>query len=93
MEKIRCRFCKGKAVKRGFRHNSSGRKQLYLCKNCRRKFTTGDFLRRRFRKDDIMLAISLYRKGLSSAEVREKLRKSGVCVSRWTIIKWSRTFK
>ena len=93
MDKGRCPYCRGRAVLRGFRHNSSGKKQLFLCRSCGRKFTQDDgYLRMRFSPKDIKEAVYLYGKGYSSAEVRKRLERNGVRVSRWTVLKWAKRF-
>lgn len=67
---------------------------MKLCKSCRRKFTPDDgYLRMRFSPEVIDEAVKLRKKGFSSAEVKEHLKRyEGVKVSRWTIIKWERKF-
>ena len=89
----KCPHCGGRAVLRGFRKNASGDKQLFLCRSCGRKFTQDDgYLRMRFPKEAIKEAVSLYGKGFSSAEVRTRLERKGVKVSRWTVLKWVKRF-
>ena len=91
---LACPHCRGRdTVLRGFRKNDTGRKQLFLCRNCGRKFTKDDgYLRMRFPRETIREAVSLYGKGYSSAEVRTHLEREGVRVSRWTVLKWTRRF-
>jgi len=93
-KKILCRYCRSSRIfKRGFRYNRKTKKQLYLCRRCKRKFTVDDgFLKRRFDKKVILFAAKLYRKGYSSSQVRDELRRRNINVSRWTIIKWSKSF-
>jgi transposase-like protein len=94
-----------RTVLRGFRYNHGmigrclqtpsfqNRKQLFLCKSCGRKFTQDDgYLRMRFSPETIRGAVSFYGKGFSSAEVRTRLERKGIRVSRWTIIKWVNRF-
>ncbi len=90
----KCPFCGGKeGVWRGYRHNLSSVKRMRLCKSCGRKFTPDDgFLRMRFGKEDILYAVSLYRKGLSTSEVVKRMKRRGVSISRWTVILWWRKF-
>jgi transposase-like protein len=90
-----CPYCQGrKAVLRGFRRNISGDKQLFLCTSCGRKFTQNDgYLRMRFSPGTIREAVSLQKKGYSLAEVRTRLERKGVAVSRWSIAKWARRFQ
>lgn len=91
----RCPRCGSPAaVLRGFRHNQKGRKQLFLCRACGRKFTHDDgYLRMRFPPEVIREAVSLYGKGFSSADVSKYMaRKKGVRVSRWTVLCWARRY-
>ena len=92
---LNCPYCfSGRTVLRGFRRNLSGKKQLFLCRACGRKFTQDDgYLRMRFSPETIREAVSLYGKGFSSAEVRKRLETKGVRVSRWSILKWARRFR
>jgi len=60
------------SVWRGYRYNKSGKKRLRKCKNCGVIFTPDDsFLRRRFQKEHIVEAVSLYQSGLSLRDYRE----------------------
>ena len=90
---MKCRYCKSEEVVwRGYRYNQNGKKRMGLCKHCGKKFTPGRFWKARFKEENIREAVKLYSKGLSSAEVKEKMKKKGVKVSRWTIIKWYNKF-
>ena len=80
-----------KVVKRGFRKTNIGRKQLYLCKKCGKKVTT-EWPHMRFKKNDVMHAVRLYKRGMSAAKVKDSMESYGVKVSRWTIIKWNKRF-
>jgi len=94
MRPKRCPHCRGShTVLRGFRRNLKSDKQLFLCRSCGKKFTRDDgYLRMRFPKETIREAVSLYGKGYSSAEVRTRLEREGIKVSRWTVLKWARRF-
>jgi transcriptional regulator NrdR family protein len=94
MAKERCPYCSSsKVVWRGYRYNEKSSKRLRLCRGCGRKFTARDrFWRMRFSQEEIMDAVSLYRKGYSSSEVVTHMKRKGVKVSRWTVICWSRRF-
>ncbi|MEM7819871.1 MAG: hypothetical protein QXD48_03525 [Candidatus Aenigmatarchaeota archaeon] len=91
---ISCPNCKSRNfIFCGFRYNENSKKRLRKCKNCRRKFTFDDgFLRMRFDKKDILLAVNLYKKGYSLSEIKKELEKNGVSVSRWTISKWYKKY-
>ena len=89
-----CPFCRGqKAVKAGFRQTDLASKQLFLCKKCGRRFTQDDgYLRMRFPPKAIQEAMDLRKRGFSLAEIRLRLERKGVRVSRWGIAKWARKF-
>jgi len=46
----------------------------------------------RYEPKEILNAVRLYGKGFSLAEVRLKMEREGVFVSRWTILKWVRKY-
>lgn len=82
------------SVWRGYRYNKSVKKRLRKCKSCGTKFTPDDgFLRRRFQKEHIVEAVSLYLRGLSLGKVKDYMwQHHGVKVSRWMILLWSRDY-
>lgn len=88
---MNCPKCGSESVKRGFRKTNLGKKQLYLCNKCERKFTI-DWPKMRFEKRNVMHAVKLYKKGFSSSRVQSMLEDQNVKVSRWTIIKWHKRF-
>jgi transposase-like protein len=92
---MKCPYCRSRRiVKRGYRYNEKGKKDLKLCKKCGRKFTPRDpFFRMRFSPREIRRAIYLYSRGFSLAEARLRLEREGIKVSRWTILKWSRKYR
>ncbi|MFH1978527.1 MAG: hypothetical protein ABIJ92_04335 [Candidatus Aenigmatarchaeota archaeon] len=94
-EKIKCPYCKSsRVVWRGYRYNEKTDKHLRLCNNCKRKFTKRDeFFRMRFGEEEIKRAVELYKKGYSSAEVVQNLKRNhGIKVSRWTVICWHKRY-
>lgn len=94
-EIYKCPECGGMdSVWRGYRYNKSAKKRLRKCKICGIKFTPDDgFLRRRFKKERIIEAVSLYRDGLSLGKVKDYMwQHHGVKVSRWMILLWSRDY-
>lgn len=82
------------SVWRGYRYNKSMKKRMRKCKSCGIKFTPDDgFLRRRFKKEQIIEAVSLYQNGLSLGKVKDYMwQHHGVKVSRWMILLWSRDY-
>lgn len=94
-ETYECPKCGSKdSVWRGYRYNKSVKKRLRKCKNCGTKFTPDDgFLRRRFQKEHIVEAVSLYLRGLSLGKVKDYMwQHHGVKVSRWMILLWYRDY-
>ncbi len=92
MEKIICIFCRSaRIVKRGFRYNSSGKKQLFLCNKCGKKFTPNS-RRMRFPEKEIKYAVKLHVKGMSLSDVQREMKRRGISVSRWSISLWSKKY-
>ncbi|MDO9096813.1 MAG: hypothetical protein Q7U60_01645 [Candidatus Methanoperedens sp.] len=94
-ERYKCPECGSlDGVWRGYRYNKSAKKRLRKCKSCGAKFTPDDgFLRRRFQKEHIVEAVSLYKSGLSLGKVKDYMwQHHGVKVSRWMILLWSRDY-
>ncbi len=95
MKGKKCPYCGSlKTVWRGYRYNERTQKRMRLCKECGRKFTARDrFWRMRFSRDEIMEAVSLYKKGYSTSEVVTYMKRNhGIKISRWTVICWVRKF-
>lgn len=86
-----CEHCGSKnAVKKGFRHNASGKKQKFFCHDCKKWFVHDDgFKRMRVNPKHIVRALHEYGDGASLKKVRERLiQHDGVKVTRWAIRKW-----
>lgn len=77
-------------VKKGFRHNTSGKKQKYFCNSCKKWFVIDDgFKRMRNNPEIIVRAIHQYADGFSLGKVKNHLKQHDKTdVSRWTIRKW-----
>ena len=92
---LKCPNCKSKDVrKRGFRFNDSGKKQKYLCSDCKLWFVEDDgFKRMRHKKEDIVRAIHQHADGFSLSKTQNHLwQHDGVKVTRKTISDWSKKF-
>lgn len=86
-----CEYCGlGNVVKKGFRHNESGKKQKYFCNSCKRWFVEDDgFKRMRHDPKVIARAIHQYADGFSLGKVKNHLNQHDETdVSRWTIRNW-----
>ena len=92
---MKCPKCKSKNIsRRGFRYNKLGKKQLYLCNDCSRKFVVDDgFKRMRFKKEIIARAIHMHIDGFSLFKTQYHLwQHDGVKVTRRTISQWSKKY-
>lgn len=97
MASIRCPKCKSDTVvRKGFRHNQSGKKQKYQCtqKNCKNWFVYDDgFKRMRKPKEVIVRAIHQFNDGLSLSKVKNHLyQHDNVDISRAGILYWVKKY-
>ena len=86
-----CEYCGSKnIVKKGFRHNASGKKQKFFCHNCKKWFVHDDgFKRMRTKPEHIVRALHEYADGASLKKVKVHLSQhDNVKVTRWAIRKW-----
>ena len=86
-----CEYCgSSNVIKKGFRHNASGKKQKFFCNGCKRWFVHDDgFKRMRVNSKHIVRALHEYGDGASLKKVREHLAQhDSVKVTRWAIRKW-----
>jgi len=86
-----CELCGSKnAVRKGFRHNASGKKQKFFCHDCKKWFVHDDgFKRMRINPKHIVRALHEYADGASLKKVMVHLRQhNSVKVTRWAIRKW-----
>ena len=86
-----CELCGSKnAVKKGFRHNASGKKQKFFCHGCKKWFVHDDgFKRMRINPKHIVRALHEYGDGASLKKVKEHLTQhDSIKVTRWAIRKW-----
>ena len=77
-------------IKAGKRYNSSGIKQMYMCKKCGKKFTFHNpFFKKRFSSKIISYAWFRRRYGESAIEVQENIkRRYNIDVSLTTLYRW-----
>ena len=88
---VLCDYCdSAKVVRKGFRHNDSGKKQKYFCNSCKKWFVIDDgFKRMRTKPEIIVRAIHQYADGFSLGKVKNHLNQhDNTEISRWTIRKW-----
>ena len=90
-----CPNCKSKHIaKKGFRHNSLGKKQKYQCAKCKLWFVEDDgFKRMRHKPEDIVRAIHMHNDGMSLFKTQNHIwQHDGVKVTRWTISQWHKKY-
>ena len=88
---VLCDYCdSAEVVRKGFRHNDSGKKQKYFCNSCKKWFVIDDgFKRMRTKPETIVRAIHQYADGFSLGKVKNHLNQhDNTEISRWTIRKW-----
>ena len=80
-------------VKHGIRHNKYGDIQLFLCRNCGRKFTVNlGFEKMHASPGVITSAMQLYFSGESLRNTQKFLKLQGVNISHVGILKWIRKY-
>jgi len=89
-------FCKGVdyVIRKGYRYNKSGKKQLWKCTLCNKKFTPDDgFWKMKNTPGTITEAIDLYEVGHSLKETKNHLWKHhGVRISETSIRGWVKKY-
>lgn len=88
--KVVCPYCNGKrVVKKGIRTNKLEKIQVFLCKNCQKKFTLGSAKYKTFPLRIILSAVSLYNLFYSKDEIvsliqkKYQLKTSGENIANW----------
>jgi len=90
---MKCLHCNSKdIVKRGFRYNDLGKRQLYLCRKCGKKFTPG-LRRHRYPPSLIFKCVAMRKGGKKLKDIQNYADNKGFKVSLWTISKWHDKFK
>jgi transposase-like protein len=90
-----CRFCGSPMIiKQGMRKCRFGFKQVYLCKDCGKKFVPEDaFQRMRYDPRIITVTLDLYYKGTSLRKISDHLEQFyGIRINYATILRWVRKF-
>ena len=69
-DRIRCPICGGKhVIKKGKRKTKYRSRQVYYCKNCRKKFVENKLLDKTYSPEVIISAMSYYNLGYTLEEV------------------------
>ena len=94
MPEVRCRYCGWFYNKpAGYRKTKIGRKKLYKCMNCNRKFTPDSaFIGMRNKSEIITQCLDLYISGLSLRAVSQHMKRRGIELSHTCIYKWIRKY-
>jgi len=90
-----CRFCGSPIIiKQGIRKCRFGFKQVYLCKDCGKKFVSEDaFQRMQYDPRIITATLDLYYKGTSLRKTSDHLEQFyGIRINYATILRWIRKF-
>ena len=90
-----CKFCGSEnVIKRGFKKTQQGKKQRFLCKDCKRRFVVNDgFEKMKANPQIITISLDLYFKGISLRSIVDHLKQFyNVEVSHVAIYKWIRKY-
>ena len=91
-----CTYChSSKSVwHKGWRYNKSGKKQMWWCNACKRRFTVDDgFWKMKHTPEVIAEACSSYRRGMSFNSVSKHFReydKANICAE--TVFNWVKKY-
>lgn len=90
----RCPYCfSGEIVKRGIRHNTNGKKQRFVCKQCSRRFVLDAFKKMKADGKIITLVLDLYFKGISLRKIQDHLKQFYALEVHYSnIYRWIRKF-
>ena len=87
-----CPYCESKDfVKFCYRYNENGIVARFRCKNCKKTFIDrrDEFKKMKFDEEKISKAVWLYLSGMSSRQIKKKLK---INATHKTIIKWSKRY-
>lgn len=88
-----CKFCNStNVIKKGLRKLKNKNKQIYLCKNCNKRFSEG-INKKTFNIETILNAVNAYNQGYNFKEVSDIiLRKHKTIVSKSSISRWVKEY-
>lgn len=93
---VECSFCgSSKHVwRKGWRYNKSGKKQMWWCNSCKKRFTPDDgFWKMKHKPEIIAEACSSYKRGISLKNVKCHLSEyRETDISRTTVLNWVRKY-
>ncbi len=92
-KQITCKFCNSiNIIKKGVRKLKNKNKQIYLCKNCNKRFSEG-ITRRQFDIKIILNAVNAYNQGYNLNEVCDIIsRKYKTIISKSSILRWAKEY-
>lgn len=93
MKIISCKFCNSNnIVKKGLRRLKNKNKQIYLCKNCNKRFSEG-ISKKTFDIKTILNAVNAYNQGYNYKEVCDLIsRKNKTIISKSSIDRWVKEY-
>lgn len=85
-----CPYCNSvKIFKRGLRHSKSGEKQLFCCKDCKKRFVLSPIKNIKGNEKIVCLAMDCYYKGLSYRDIADQFKQFyGLNISHVSIRSW-----
>lgn len=92
-KEINCKFCNSEnIVKKGLRKLTNKNKQLYLCKNCNKRFTK-TINQKKFNIKIILNTVNAYNQGYNYQEVSDLIsRKHKTIISKSSIDRWIKEY-
>ncbi|MBU1028202.1 MAG: DDE-type integrase/transposase/recombinase [Nanoarchaeota archaeon] len=89
-QKDLCPECQSENIfKRGIRKNKNGTKQIYCCKDCKKRFVLSPIKNIKGNEKLVCLAMDCYYRGLSFRDIREQFKNFyGLKISHETIRNW-----
>ena len=79
-----CPYCgSNKIIKKGKRVNKHKSVQLYLCKECHKRFTNETIKNKSYKIENIINALSLYNQGLTIVEISKKTGIPKSTIGNW----------
>ena len=91
---MKCKYCNGEnVVKKGLRRMKRLKKQIYLCRNCGKRFSEG-LSNKRYDAKLILSAVCAYNRGYNCEEVCDLIcRKYKVNINASSIERWAKEYK
>ncbi|MDD2634101.1 MAG: hypothetical protein PHW82_01220 [Bacteroidales bacterium] len=81
---INCPYCgSDKIIKKGKRENKHKSVQLYLCKECKKRFTNEAIKNKSYKIEDVIKTLSLYNQGFTIVEISKKTGIPKSTIGNW----------